>query len=106
VEVQLLYFEGCPHWAVMEERLREALRLTGNSQTIKHVLVESTEEADALGFAGSPSLLIGGQDPFPSSSTECGLSCRVYSTPGGPQGAPTIGQLVSAIDEGSRSERP
>ena len=106
MEIQLLYFEGCPHWTVMEERLREALSLAGNSQAIEHVLVESPEEADALHFTGSPSLLIGGQDPFPSSSTEFGLSCRVYSTPGGPQGAPTVEQLVSAIGERSGSGLP
>lgn len=106
MQVQLLYFEGCPHWAVMEERLREALGLTGNSQAIEHVLVGSIEEADALRFAGSPSLLIEGHDPFPSSSGEVGLSCRVYSTPGGPQGAPTAEQLVSAIGERPRSELP
>ena len=106
MEIQLLYFEGCPHWTVMEERLRDALSLTGNSQAIEHVLVESTEEADALRFAGSPSLLIGGQDPFPSSSSEFGFSCRVYSTPCGPQGAPTVEQLVNAIGERSRSELP
>ena len=90
----------------MEERLREALSLTGNSQAIEHVLVLSTEEADASHFAGSPSLLIGGQDPFPSSAAEFGLSCRVYSTPSGPQGAPTVEQLVGAIGERSRSDRP
>jgi hypothetical protein len=104
VQIQLLYFEGCPHWTVMEERLRAALGMTGNSQPIEHVLVESTEEAVALRFAGSPSLLIEGQDPFPSSSSEVGLSCRVYSTPGGPQGAPTVEQLVRAIGERSQSE--
>ena len=106
MDIQLLYFEGCPHWTVMEERLREALRLTGNSQEIEHVLVESSEEADAFRFAGSPSLRIGGEDPFPSSSSEPGLSCRVYSTPDGPQGAPTLEQLVSVIGKGSRSELP
>lgn len=106
MEIQLLYFEGCPHWSLMEERLREALRMTGHSPAIEHVLVASPETADALRFTGSPSLLIGGRDPFPSTSTDFGLSCRMYSTPSGLQGAPTVEQLASAIRERSQSELP
>ena len=97
MQVQLLYFDGCPHWTVMEERLREALGLSGNSQVIERVLVETSEAAEALRFAGSPSILIDGRDPFPASSDEFGLSCRVYPTPGGPEGTPTVEQLIRAI---------
>jgi hypothetical protein len=97
VRVQLLYFDGCPHWTVMEERLREALTLTGSPQAIEHCLVETPEEADEYRFAGSPSILLNGRDPFATSPSEVGLTCRVFSTPDGAADAPTVEQLVAAI---------
>jgi hypothetical protein len=47
VKVQPLYFDGCSHWTVMEERLREALKVTDNVETIEHCLVETQEAAEA-----------------------------------------------------------
>src|SRR5215218_2949677 len=44
--VQLLYFDGCPHWAVADELLRIALSSLGReSESIEHVLVVSDEQA-------------------------------------------------------------
>jgi hypothetical protein len=97
VRVQLLYFDGCPHWTLMEERLREALTLCGISQAIEHCLVETPEGADEYCFAGSPSILLNGSDPFPAPTSEFGLTCRVYSTPVGSAGAPTVEQLIAVI---------
>ena len=97
MRVQLLYFDGCPHWHVMEERLREALRLSDIPESIEHCLVATPEEADEFRFAGSPSILLDGRDPFAASSGGSGLTCRVYSTPDGTAGAPTVEQLVAAI---------
>jgi hypothetical protein len=104
MRVQLLYFDGCPHWTVMEERLREALTLSGIPPAIEHCLVETPEEADEYRFAGSPSILLDGRDPFTSSPSEVGLACRVYSTPDGPAGAPTAEQLEAAIKGAAKGE--
>jgi len=90
MEVQLLYFEGCPHWTVMEERLRHALVASGEATTIEHYLVNTQEAADRHQFAGSPSVLLDGQDPFPSETGAFGLTCRVSATPHGSAGAPTV----------------
>ena len=104
MRVQLLYFDGCPHWTVMEEHLREALTLCGIPQSIEHCLVETPEEADECRFAGSPSILLNGTDPFAPSPSEVGLTCRVYSTPAGAAGAPTVEQLVAAIRGAAKGE--
>lgn len=106
MRVQLLYFDGCPHWTVMEERLREALILSGFPQAIEHCLVETPEQADEYRFAGSPSILLDGRDPFASSPSKVGLTCRVYSTPDGAAGTPTLEQLVAAIQGAPRGESP
>lgn len=88
----------------MEEHLREALTLSGISQPIEHCLVETAEEVDEYRFAGSPSILLNGEDPFATSPNEVGLTCRVYSTPDGAAGAPTVAQLVAAVREAAKAE--
>ena len=97
MRVQLLYFDGCPHWAMLAERLREALDLLDEPSTIEHLKVDSQREAERLRFAGSPSILLNGTDPFTPPTSTVGLSCRVYPTPGGPSGSPTLEQLVGAL---------
>ena len=107
MKVQLLYFSGCPHWTVLEKRLREALELLDDPSTIEYLQVESQGEAERLRFVGSPSLLLNGTDPFPSSTSAIGLSCRVYSTPDGPSGSPALEQLVGALTAEARlTEHP
>ena len=97
MKVQLLYFNGCPNWKVAEERLRHALDVLEIPAVIDRCLVETDEVAGRLRFAGSPSILLNGRDPFRSASSRFGLTCRVYDTPDGPEGAPTLIQLVEAV---------
>ncbi len=99
MKVQLLYFDGCPHWTVMDERLRQALALGGRSEAIEYLIVETPEAAEESRFAGSPSIRFDGRDPFPTPSGGFGLTCRVYGTPDGPAGAPTVEQLLLAVWE-------
>lgn len=98
VEVRLLYLDGCPHWSVAEERLRLALASMGSGgQAIERVLVETPEDAERLGFIGSPTVVVNGRDPFAKGGEQSALACRVYSTPQGPAGSPTIEQLVEVL---------
>lgn len=98
MDVRLLYFDGCPHWTGAEERLRTALASIGrDDQAIEHVLVETPEDAERLGFIGSPTVLVDGRDPFARGDEQPALACRVYSTPEGLAGSPTIEQLVEVL---------
>jgi hypothetical protein len=98
VDVTVLYFDGCPNWQVAEERLREALRLAGREDVrVEHRLVNTPEEAEAVGFRGSPTVLVNGQDPFAEPDAPAGLSCRVFRTEAGLAGAPTVGQLLAVL---------
>lgn len=96
VRVTLLYFDGCPNWEQTDAHLR-LLAKEFPDLVITRVLVESPEEADRLGFRGSPSVLIDGADPFSDPDAPVGLSCRVYSTPEGLAGSPTLEQLRRAL---------
>ncbi|MGV8968390.1 MAG: thioredoxin family protein [Cellulomonas sp.] len=65
--------------------------------TVTHHLVETLEEAERVGFHGSPSVLLDGVDPFADAGAPVGLACRIYQTPAGPAGAPTLEQLRAAV---------
>lgn len=98
MEVQLVYFDGCPHWSVAEERLRSALTRVGREdEKIRHVLVATSEDAESLGFIGSPTILVDGLDPFAIGGEQPALACRVFSTPEGRDGSPTVEQLVEVL---------
>ena len=97
MEVALLYFDGCPNWRQTGQRLREALAAAGRDVTPVYISVTSPEDAERLSFRGSPTVLVDGVDPFADASAPVGLSCRVFHTPDGLRGAPTVEQLVAVL---------
>jgi len=96
VEITLQYFDGCPNWTVAATRLAEIAQ-DQPDLTVKRLLVESVEQAEAIGFRGSPSMVVNGADLFPDPNATVGLACRIYVTPDGLAGAPTMEQLRSAL---------
>ncbi len=97
MDVALLYFDGCPNWHETDQRLRQALAAAGLNVTPKYINVTSPEDAERLFFRGSPTVLVNGFDPFADASAPVGLSCRVFRTPDGLRGAPTVEQLVAVL---------
>ena len=103
MRVELFYFDGCPSWRVAEERLTEALRSAGRDDiTVQRRLVETVEQAEEVGFTGSPTIRINGTDPFATGTEQGGLPCRVYPTPDGLAGSPTIAQLLEVPSTSAR----
>jgi hypothetical protein len=98
MRIELLYVDGCPHRGVADARIRAALEAVGMGELgIEHVLVSGQDEAEALGFLGSPSVRIDGADPFAEPGASVALACRLYRTTTGPEGAPSVDQLVRAL---------
>ncbi|HVM28044.1 MAG TPA: thioredoxin family protein [Mycobacteriales bacterium] len=97
MHIELLYFDGCPSWQQAERNLREAITLVGVDATVSLVHVGTPEDADRLSFRGSPTVLVDGADPFAQPGDPVGLSCRVFRTPDGLRGVPTVGQLVDVL---------
>lgn len=54
-------------------------------------------EAEELGFIGSPTVLVDGRDPFARGGEPVAMACRVFRTPDGLAGSPTVEQLVEAL---------
>lgn len=97
-DVRLLYFDDCPNWQVADARLKEALGGIGaDPDAINYQQVTTVEQAAALGFRGSPTILVDGQDPFAEPAAATGLGCRIYRTEAGTQPAPTVEQLRSVL---------
>ena len=95
IKVELLYFEECPNWKAADSRLRALAVELGFK--LEHRLVVGPEEAEAARFGGSPTILVDGRDPFAQTGEAVGLACRVYQTPDGPAGSPTMEQIRSAL---------
>ncbi len=98
MDVTLLYFEDCPNWQTVEGHLELLAREMPDLRLSRH-LVDTAEEAERVGFAGSPSVLIDGIDPFAEPTSPAGLSCRMYQTPAGPAGSPTLDQLRMVLGD-------
>jgi hypothetical protein len=104
MDVRVLYLEGCASWHTATERLRQALVLLRSPDTpIKAVQVGFEADGDNAVFGGSPTILVDGQDLFPTSTIPAGAVCRLYSTPAGMAGSPTDEAIVSALTRRSKS---
>jgi hypothetical protein len=74
VEVELLYWDGCPSHPAALADLRAAL---GEDVPIKVIEVVDEQQAAAENFPGSPTIRVDGADLFPIDDPP-GLTCRVY----------------------------
>lgn len=100
VKIQVLHIEDCPNWQEAGDRVRLVLDSIGRGDVpVEFVLIRTEAEAVSSGFAGSPTILLDGQDLFPSQGSTADLACRVYLTERGFAGAPTVGQLERTLQE-------
>ncbi len=58
--------------------------------------------AETFGMRGSPTILVDGRDVV-AGTASASMSCRLYRTERGVDGAPTVEQLVKALT-GSRAD--
>ncbi len=96
MDVVLQYFDDCPNWREAAEHL-EVLVGEVPGLVVSLQRVETGDDAERASFRGSPSILIDGVDPFGPDDAPVGLACRVYPTPDGPAGSPTLEQLRIAV---------
>lgn len=100
MKITLQYFDGCPNWEVLDRRIAETL--DGRSDVlVVHQRIETAEDAARVGFHGSPTMLVDGVDPFADEHAPVGLACRVFRTPDGLAGSPTVDQLRTVVAEGT-----
>jgi hypothetical protein len=77
--VEFLYWEGCPSHDEALELLRSVLSERGLDVDVDVRQVHTLEDAQALGFPGSPTIRVDGRDIDPGSAADRpSLTCRIY----------------------------
>lgn len=101
MKIEVLYFEGCPNHAPTVERVRQTLQSEHETADVREVEVRTQEEAESLGFLGSPSVRINGLDIEPEvrSLKNYGLSCRTYLNGPTRSGMPSSELIRFALNE-------
>lgn len=106
MKLEVLHIADCPNWEEAGRRLLAALTATGHTGSqINYRLLTTPTDAAATSFAGSPTITIDGADLFPSDGQTNDLACRIYATPTGLAGLPTIDQITEALKVSTANAR-
>ncbi len=105
MRIELLVFDGCPNWEPALNLIQAAMASLGIAGEVREIPVGSLEQARDLGFPGSPTLRVNGQDvaPLPE-AFEPALGCRTYVVQGRRQGLPDPAWVVAALREAQSAE--
>ncbi len=97
MQVPVLGVPGCPHFPELERRL--ARMLDGLPRvTVSCQVIAAEDDAARSGMRGSPTVLIGGIDPFAEPGQPASVSCRLCRDSNGQTGgAPSVSQLRRAV---------
>jgi hypothetical protein len=96
-QITIQYFDGCPNWRHLHTTVIALMSELGVNAAVELQRVDSQEEAVKVRFRGSPTLLVGGVDPFADEDAPFGLGCRVYRTESGIAGEPPEDEIRAAL---------
>ena len=82
--VDILVFEGCPHAGSTIALVTEVVARLAPGTSVNRVEVDTPEKAASLGFLGSPSVRVNGEDIEQRSTGRGTLCCRIYTGEGVP----------------------
>lgn len=101
MKVEILYFSGCPNHAPAVKRVREVLAQEGAPAEMIEVEVKDAATAQNVGFLGSPSIRVDGQDVEPEvrGARAFGMMCRTYMDDGRRAGVPPPEWIRAAVRE-------
>lgn len=106
MDVELLVVPDCPNESIAAGLLRTALDDVGlGGTTFRTTVIDTQQSADKRGFTGSPTILIGGLDPFVEPGRAPALACRIYRSPAGSAGVPSLVELRRALKRAADQER-
>lgn len=99
MRIEFLYWEECPSHEEALRRLREVLQEEGVQDPIEIIRVETDEQAERLGFPGSPTIRFDGLDIQPEGARRVGtaLTCRTYWVDGRVSPLPTKEMIRQAL---------
>jgi hypothetical protein len=96
MQIEILYFDGCPNHIPTVARVQQVLADLEMQAKVHQMHVTSVEDAAQRRFLGSPTVRVNGVDIDPSvqGRTDYGLSCRLYR---GRDGVPPATMLRAAF---------
>lgn len=106
MQIEFLYFEGCPSHEAALARLQQVLCEADVPDPIQIIAVETDEAAQQWQFHGSPTIRFNGQDidPLPT-GTPYALACRAYHHADGRiTPLPTVAEIAAALAQHIRSD--
>lgn len=92
----VLVVPGCPYTRTATELARDAAASTGLGARTETIVVHDHDQAERLGFTGSPSFHLDGHDLFPQDVPPA-VACRIYLGPDGQGGIPGPDVLARAL---------
>ena len=105
LRVELLAIEDCPHLEQAQRDLQTVLRRGIIEVPIQLVFVTGQDDAEFLGFQGSPTIRVNGEDVDPQPDLPIAVACRVYrDTAGHVVGSPPIEMIRAAVDAQRRGK--
>jgi len=99
LNIELLYFEGCPGHEPTLNVLKDVLQEEKVEASVKSVNVNSDDLVKSYRFLGSPSIRIDGMDieKEARSTNDFGQKCRIYDDDGVPSGIPPKNMIRQAV---------
>lgn len=94
LKIQVLLSPGCPHAAPAVSLAHDVAANMSSDAQVQEVQIRTVEEAQAHGFAGSPTIRVNDVDIEPGSGSPGVLACRVYQ---GGSGVPAQWKLEAAV---------
>jgi hypothetical protein len=100
VEIELLYFDGCPNHEVVLARVHDLVAQVDPAPDIVLRRIADDAAAQRERFLGSPTVRVGGRDIEPGADrrSDYGIKCRLYATSTGVTGVPEDAWLLRALD--------
>ncbi len=101
MKVEILYFSGCPNHVPAVDWVREVLKQEGTPADMVEVEVKDAAAAQQVGFLGSPTIRVDGQDVEPAARADCafGMMCRTYIDGGRRASVPPPEWIRAAVRE-------
>ncbi len=99
MDVELLWWQGCPSTEEAIEIVREQMQAAGLDPAALEVReIRTDAEAESAGFPGSPTIRVDGRDIDDPGEQPVGLTCRVYRLADGRISAvPDPGAVAAAL---------